>query len=116
MSLIPTGPPVFAAGMLTGPAGLAQICATGNLSGLYYVTYTFYIDGAAVSTVDDDNILIRIGSVSNAVIVPSNGSVITYAFLDTVTAQPFIARVNAAATSTAVYHASIIAVPMGNDD
>lgn len=112
-------------GVATGPAGNATITsiAAGNLvtGQRYQVDAYVYFNGTTASPADDDNVKLVANGLSRAIIT-IDGTPASIGRVVKVTAfTPPHDGVNAvaiqaiaAATGTAIYHATIIAIPLGD--
>ena len=102
--------------MSTAPGAASQIAATAGLTGTYQVTVSLYIDGTSSGS-DDDNMGVRYNSSTyQLAITPSAGAaVVQYTFVATLASSTIAVRAINAGGAAAVYHASIIATPMGKD-
>lgn len=114
-SVIPSGQSQSVIGVATGPAAGATICTTpGMPAGMYKLLCTFYVDGTALP-VDADNMRARwTGFATQMAVIPSSAVVpVQYELVVILPAAGSVSVVtNAAATSTAVYHASLIITPI----
>lgn len=120
-----SGASITAHGAVTGPASGATICSvpsTSTIAGVsYQVDVYAYIDGTAAQATDDDNMTVSVVG-GTTFTIPVNGTAggilppykFTY-FTPPVSGTAAInVKAVAAATSTAVYHATIVATPVSD--
>jgi hypothetical protein len=115
MPIQPSGNSTSNRGAVTGPTGVQTITTLAGLTPntLYMFTVSMYTDGTTAA-LDDDNYHIVLGAnlITITPVVPSNGSVSTVSLiLNSSTATSITIGTAAAGTSTAVYHAEVIATP-----
>ena len=118
------GASLSAHGATTGPAAttaIAQISAALQVAGQSYLIDVYlYIDGTAAAATDDDNMRLFFNG-SGQVTIPVNGTaggiLAPYKFSWTsppsTAAQPIQIQSIVAGTSTATYHVTIVATPVG---